>query len=101
MGAMGMVAGAVAARPALLHALPAQTGRVAIGMCAEYDRKVADVLSKMFFQLGGLNRLVNNKTVAIKLNMTGPPTGMTLNNLPLGMAQWVHPQGDWSADYAA
>ena len=92
MGAMGMAAGAVAARPTLLHALPAQTGRVAIGMCAEYDRKVSDVLSTMFDQLGGLQKLVNGKTVAIKLNLTGPPTGNTLNGMPLEMAQWVHPQ---------
>jgi uncharacterized protein (DUF362 family) len=92
MGAMGMAAGAVAVRPALLHALPAQTSRVAIGMCAEYDRKVTDVLSTMFNQLGGLQKLVNGKTVAIKLNLTGPPTGNTLNNMPLELAQWVHPQ---------
>ena len=92
MGAMGMAAGAVAARPALLHALPAQTGRVAIGMCAEYDRKVTDVLSTMFNQLGGLQKLVNGKTVAIKLNLTGPPTGNTLNGMPLELVQWVHPQ---------
>lgn len=92
MGAMGMAAGAVAARPALLHALPAQTSRVAIGMCAEYDRKVTDVLSTMFNQLGGLKKLVKGKTVAVKLNMTGPPTGNTLNNMPLELVQWVHPQ---------
>lgn len=92
IGAVGMAAGAVATRSALLHALPEQTGRVAIGMCAEYDRKVTDVLSRMFGQLGGLSRLVNNKTVAIKLNLTGPPTGNTLNNMPLELVQWVHPQ---------
>ncbi len=87
-----MAAGAVAARPALLNALPGQTSRVAIGMCPEYDRRVTEVLSTMFNQLGGLQKLVSGKTVAVKLNMTGPPAGMTLNNLPLELAQWVHPQ---------
>jgi uncharacterized protein (DUF362 family) len=44
----------------------------------------------MFDQLGGLERLVNGKTVAIKLNLTGLPT-VRLKNVPLGSTYWVHP----------
>jgi uncharacterized protein (DUF362 family) len=91
LGAMGMAAGAYIARPNLLSALPAPASRVAIGLCPEYNRQVSDVLSTMFDQLGGLEKLVRGKTVAIKLNMTGPPTD-SLNSMPLEMTHWVHPQ---------
>lgn len=45
----------------------------------------------MFDQLGGLDRLVRGKTVAIKLNMTGTPE-LQLNGMPVEMTHWVHPQ---------
>jgi uncharacterized protein (DUF362 family) len=88
---MGMAAGACLARPTLLSARPAPASRVAIGLCPAYDRQVSDVLSTMFDQLGGLPSLVRGKTVAIKLNMTGPANDR-LNGMPLEMTQWVHPQ---------
>lgn len=91
LGAITMAAGACIARPTLLSALPAPASRVAIGLCPTYDRKVADVLSTMFDQLGGLGPLVRGKTVAIKLNMTGPANDK-LKDMPLEMTQWVHPQ---------
>jgi uncharacterized protein (DUF362 family) len=86
-----MAAGACLARPALLSARPGPASRVAIGLCPAYDRRVSDVLSTMFDQLGGLETLVRGKTVAIKLNMTGPANDR-LNGMPLEMTQWVHPQ---------
>jgi uncharacterized protein (DUF362 family) len=88
---MGMVAGASMIAPSLLSALPAPAGRVAIGLCAEYDRQVADVLARMFDQLGGLDKLVSGKTVAIKLNMTGYPKSK-LGDMSTQMTHWVHPQ---------
>lgn len=91
IGAMGLVAGASVVRPSLLSAVPAPAGRVAIGMCPAYDRQVADVLARMFDQLGGLDGLVRGKTVAIKLNMTGNP-GDKLNSMANQMTHWVHPQ---------
>jgi uncharacterized protein (DUF362 family) len=91
VGAMGMVAGASMITPSLLSALPAPAGRVAIGMCPEYDRQVADVLARMFDQLGGLDGLVRGKTVAIKLNMTGYPK-TKLGDMSTQMTHWVHPQ---------
>jgi uncharacterized protein (DUF362 family) len=91
LGVAGMAAGAAIAQPALASIIPTPSSRVAIGMCPEYDRQVSDVLSAMFDQLGGLQKLVRGKTVAIKLNMTGGP-GAKLNDLPTQMTHWVHPQ---------
>lgn len=91
LGAMGMAAGAYVARPAIASAMQAPASRVAIGTCQEYNGKVADVLSTMFDQLGGLQGLVRGKAVAIKLNMTGPPSDK-LNSMPNQMTHWVHPQ---------
>jgi len=45
----------------------------------------------MFDQLGGLDKLVRGKTVAIKLNLTGSPTDK-LNAMSNQMTHWVHPQ---------
>ena len=70
----GMSAGAVLSRPLLANVLKTATSRVAIGVCPEYDRRVTGVLSTIFDQLGGLQKLVAGKTVAIKLNLTGPTT---------------------------
>ena len=75
----------------MASALRAPASRVAIGVCQEYNQQVADVLSTMFDQLGGLQSLVRGKTVAIKLNMTGP-TSDKLNSMPNQMTHWVHPQ---------
>ena len=91
LGAAGMAVGAHIARPALASALKAPASRVAIGQCTEYNRQVTDVLATMFDQLGGLDKLVRGKTVAIKLNMTGP-TSDKLNSMPNQMTHWVHPQ---------
>ncbi|HEV2487270.1 MAG TPA: DUF362 domain-containing protein [Terracidiphilus sp.] len=91
LGAMGMAAGAYVAKPSLLSAERASASPVAIGICPEYNRQVVDVLSTMFDQLGGLQKLVRGKTVAIKLNMTSVPKDK-LNNMPNEMTHWVHPQ---------
>jgi uncharacterized protein (DUF362 family) len=91
LGAMGMAAGAVVARPLVASSLQTQSSRVAIGQCQEYDRHVGEVLATMFDQLGGIDKLVQGKTVAIKLNMTGP-TSDKLNSMPNQMTHWVHPQ---------
>lgn len=91
LGVMGMAAGAVVARPLVASTLQTPTSRVAIGQCLEYDRRVGEVLSNMFDQLGGIDKLVRGKTVSIKLNMTGPPNDK-LNSIPNQMTHWVHPQ---------
>ena len=48
-------------------------------------------LSTIFDQLGGLSRLVNQKTVTIKLNLTGNP-GLRVQGRPLGLTHYSHPQ---------
>ena len=85
-----MTAGALVAAPSLLRGLSAPTGKVAIGQCPAYNGQVMDTLAKMFDQLGGLQKLVGNKTVTIKLNMTGGPT-TKLNGMPVEMTHWSHP----------
>jgi uncharacterized protein (DUF362 family) len=45
----------------------------------------------MFDQLGGMERLVKGKTVAIKLNMTGNAT-TRLGHLAPEVTYWIHPQ---------
>ncbi|HZP04730.1 MAG TPA: DUF362 domain-containing protein [Terracidiphilus sp.] len=91
LGALGMTAGACLAQPSLLKAQRLPASRVSVGMCPEYTHQVVDVLSTMFDQLGGIDQLVRGKTVAIKLNMTGP-TNNKLNSMPNQMTHWVHPQ---------
>lgn len=91
LGTAGMAVGASIVRPALASGFEASSSRVVIGECPEYDRRVAETLSTMFDQLGGIQRLVQGKTVAIKLNMTGPPNDR-LNSMPIHMTHWVHPQ---------
>lgn len=91
LSAMTMVAGAAVAPPIFASAMRAPASPVAIGLCPEYDRRVGDTLAVMFDQLGRLERLVRGKTVAIKLNMTGPPSDK-LNSMPNQMTHWVHPQ---------
>ena len=91
LGAMTLAAGAYVAPPSMLSAQHPPAGRVAVGLCSEYNRQVVGVLSAMFDQLGGLQKLVSGKTVAIKLNMGGTPT-LRLRYLQPGMTTWVHPQ---------
>jgi uncharacterized protein (DUF362 family) len=90
LSTVSMAAGATIVRPAVASVFKASS-RVAIGSCPEYDRRVAETLSTMFDQLGGIQGLVRGKTVAIKLNMTGPASDK-LNSMPNQMTHWVHPQ---------
>ena len=48
--------------------------RLSIAKCASYNEDITAKLGGMFDQLGGLETLVRNKTVTIKLNMTGAPS---------------------------
>jgi uncharacterized protein (DUF362 family) len=91
LGTVGMAGGALIANSARAPAVQAPVSRVAIGLCPEYNQQVREVLAAMFDQLGGIDRLVRGKTVAIKLNMTGP-TSEKLSSMPNQMTHWVHPQ---------
>ncbi len=83
--------GAAATAPA--HAAAAKeapAAPVAIARCRTYDQEMADTLAKMMDQLGGLERLVKNKTVTIKLNLTGSPA-LRVQGKPLGLTHYTHP----------
>jgi uncharacterized protein (DUF362 family) len=90
LGAMGATAALVLARPFSLLADAAPAGRVAVGTCHQYGPGVAPVMSTLFDQLGGLEKLVGGKTVAIKLNLTGVSYDR-LDHLRQGDTYWVHP----------
>lgn len=69
----------------------APTSPVAVSKCRTYEPKeLLAVMSKMFDQLGGLQRLVAGKTVAMKINLTGAPT-YRVGHLPLEDTHYTHP----------
>jgi uncharacterized protein (DUF362 family) len=80
----------IAAAP-LAHAKDAPTAPVSIARCRTYDGDLAGELSTMFDQLGGLGRIVKNKTVTIKVNLTGSP-GTRFEGKPLGLTHYTHPK---------
>ncbi len=55
-----------------------------------YTDKLDDQISWMFDQLGGAQRIVRNKTVTIKLNLTGSPT-LKFQGRSLGTTHYSHP----------
>jgi uncharacterized protein (DUF362 family) len=85
----------------LLKASPvpdAPAAPVSIARCASYDEDVTAALAKMFDQLGGLENLVRNKTVTVKLNMTGSPS-QKVRGLPPGVTHYTHPKLVGAAAY--
>jgi uncharacterized protein (DUF362 family) len=86
------VSGAYLAGSGILRAKPAPTATVAVARCTTYENtELVTILDRMFDQLGGLGRLVKNKTVAIKINMTGAPT-YRVAYLPLGDTHYTNPR---------
>jgi uncharacterized protein (DUF362 family) len=78
----------------LLKAAPgpeAPAAPVSIARCASYDEDVTGRLAALFNQLGGIDGLVRNKTVTVKLNMTGSPAIKFQGQAP-GMTHYVHPK---------
>jgi len=71
-GAAG-VAGAYLLGPSLMRA-SAPAARVSIARCHTYAAaELIPAMARMFDQLGGLDRIVKGKTVAMKINLTGKP----------------------------
>ncbi|MCU1236002.1 MAG: hypothetical protein JWP63_3969 [Candidatus Solibacter sp.] len=85
-----MIAASPAAAPLLRGAEP-PAAPVAIAKCASYDEDVTAKMGAMFDQLGGLDKLVRNKTVTIKVNMTGAPS-QRFQGLALGLTHYTHPK---------
>jgi uncharacterized protein (DUF362 family) len=77
--------------PSGLWANAAPAAPVAVARCATYGPEVLTTLAGIFDQLGGLSRLVNGKTVSMKVNLTGDAQ-TRLGSLPNGETYWVHPQ---------
>ena len=91
MGSAAIAVGVHWTAPSLL-ASTAPLAPVAVAKCGTYDPAVlVPTLSRMFDQLGGLKRIVNGKTVAIKINLTGAPT-YRVGYLPLGDTHYTNPQ---------
>jgi uncharacterized protein (DUF362 family) len=68
------------------------TAPVAIGKCQSYDSaEVLATLSAMCDQIGGLPRLVANKTVTVKVNLTGASSDR-IRGLAPGRTHYTHPQ---------
>ena len=66
--------GAALATPILRAAGTPPARTVALAKCATYNNdEVLTNLRTMFDQLGGLGKIVANKTVTVKLNLTGSP----------------------------
>ena len=79
----GATAAAALAVPKLARSsTPAPASSVAIVRCRDYAN-FQPQLSSAFSQIGGIEKLVRGKTVAIKLNLTGNPARFPLTpNLP-------------------
>jgi uncharacterized protein (DUF362 family) len=94
MKTMGYAAIAAAANwkaPSLL-ASAAPTAPVAVSTCKTYDTaELLSTLGKMFDQIGGLQRIVGGKTVAVKINCTGAPN-YRVGYLPLGDTHYTSPE---------
>lgn len=67
------------AAAAVTLAKPAPAATVAIARCRSYDEDVYGKLAKMFDQIGGIGSIAKNKTVALKLNLTGNPKRFPLD----------------------
>jgi uncharacterized protein (DUF362 family) len=80
--ATGAAAIAALSTPRIAKA-DAPAGTVAIVRCRNYQDDVTGKLNTAFDQIGGIEKLVRGKTVALKLNLTGNPARFPLTpNLP-------------------
>lgn len=78
--------------PTRMFASPvAPTAPVAVAKCSTYGPEMVTTLATMFDQLGGLQKLVSGKTVAIKINVTGS-SSERYKGMTQGQTYWVHPQ---------
>lgn len=68
------------------------TRPVAIAKCKTYTNdEVLTNLKTLFDQLGGIGKLVRNKTVTVKINLTGSP-GQRFQGRAPGTTHYTHPQ---------
>ncbi len=84
-------AGAALATPFAANPAVRPVPRVSVAKCATYGPELLPTLGRMFDQLGGLERLVKGKTVAIKLNLTGD-VNYRLGHAPAEDTHYTHPR---------
>jgi uncharacterized protein (DUF362 family) len=87
----GSAAFGIAASRFARPARAATAATVSVAKCDTYGPELVATLDRMFDQLGGLGRVVGGRTVAVKVNLTGP-AWVRLGTLPPGLAHWVHPR---------
>lgn len=80
-----------AATPVAFAAKEAPTLPVSVARCKSYTEDVTTVMGAMFDQLGGLGKMVRNKTVTVKLNLTGSPA-LRFQGKALGATHYSHPK---------
>jgi uncharacterized protein (DUF362 family) len=81
---------ALGASVAALRGAAPSAPPVAIARAPAYDDNLGRVLASMFRDLGGAARLVRNRTVTVKLNLTGNPA-VRFQELALGRTHYTHP----------
>lgn len=64
---------------------------VSVRKVNDYNEDFLTVFKSMFDDLGGVEKLVRNKTVTIKLNLTGSP-GLRFQGKALGVTHYSHPK---------
>ncbi len=80
-----------AATPVLAQSNKLAATPVSVRKCESYNEDFLAIFSKMFDELGGAAKLVRNKTVTIKLNLTGSP-GLRFQGKALGSTHYTHPK---------
>jgi uncharacterized protein (DUF362 family) len=85
------ISGAWLAGGSFARAAQAPAAPVAVSRARTYEpNQLLPTMQQMFDRLGGLERLVKGKTVAIKINLTGAPT-YRVGYLPLEDTHYTHP----------
>ncbi len=91
MGVAGAVAAPLSRAQQDLSAGKLANTPVAVARCLSYDEDLRAILRTMADQIGGFAPIVRNKTVTIKLNLTGSPA-LRLQGRPLGVTHYTHPK---------
>jgi uncharacterized protein (DUF362 family) len=87
-----VVSGAWLAGASRLHAAVAPAAPVSVARCPTYEpAELLAVMQGMFDRIGGLGPIVKGRTVAIKVNLTGPPESR-VHGQPVGDTHYTHPQ---------
>src|SRR5882762_7374346 len=76
--------------PGTFPGLRRSDAKVAIVPCKSYGAEVQTAMEKCFDLLGGIGSLVKNKTVTVKLNLTGTDFTPFLDNRPVGETYMTH-----------